>query len=71
MNDHDVNKAIDKITMHLTSAEALNVMHACRPGHPLNNPWQWRNARQYLDRGNLTTTERAYFERRAQEEALS
>jgi len=26
------------------SAESLNVLHACRTGHPLNNPQQWRNA---------------------------
>jgi len=26
------------------SAEGLNMLHACRPGHPLANPFQWRNA---------------------------
>ena len=26
------------------SAESLNTLHACRAGHPLNNPRQWRNA---------------------------
>ena len=26
------------------SAESLNALHACRSGHPLNNPHQWRNA---------------------------
>ncbi len=26
------------------SAESLNALHACRPGHTLNNPQQWRNA---------------------------
>lgn len=22
----------------------LNALHACRPRHPLNHAWQWRNA---------------------------
>ena len=26
------------------SAEGLNYLHACRPGHPLNNRHQWVNA---------------------------
>lgn len=25
-------------------AEVLNAFHACRPNHPLNNEFQWRNA---------------------------
>ena len=27
-----------------TNPEMLNALHACRPAHPLNNKFQWRNA---------------------------
>lgn len=35
---------IDQITAQTTKPEVLNALHACRPGHPLNNKFQWRNA---------------------------
>lgn len=35
---------IDRICALTTNPEVLNAFHACQPGHPLNNAWQWRNA---------------------------
>ena len=35
---------IDQICLGAKSAEFLNALHACRDGHPLNGPYQWRNA---------------------------
>lgn len=46
----EINAALDKITPHIKSAEGKNYIHACRPGHPLNNPHQWQNAWQYIER---------------------
>lgn len=45
MNARDINERLDRISLELTSAEALNTLHACRPGHPLGrgNDWRWRN----------------------------
>lgn len=37
------DKRLDEIAEHLSSADKLNYLHACRSGHPLNNPYQWRN----------------------------
>ena len=35
---------IDQICRMTNKPEVLNALHACRPGHPLNNSNQWRNA---------------------------
>ncbi len=35
---------LDRICSQITEADTLNALHACRPGHPLNNKFQWRNA---------------------------
>jgi hypothetical protein len=47
---------LDRICSQTTNPETLNALHACRPGHPLNNPFQWRNA--YA----LATQRQGYFE---------
>ena len=35
---------IDQICGQTTNPQMLNALHACRPNHPLNHPYQWRNA---------------------------
>ena len=35
---------IDQICQMTTNPETLNALHACRPGHSLNNRYQWRDA---------------------------
>ncbi len=35
---------IETICRMTTRPEVLNALHACRHNHPLNNPFQWRNA---------------------------
>lgn len=35
---------IDDICQMTTRVSTLNALHACREGHPWNNPKQWYNA---------------------------
>ena len=35
---------LDRICSQTTNPQMLNALHACRPNHPLNNKFQWRNA---------------------------
>lgn len=35
---------IDKICSLTNKPSVLNALHACRLGHPMNSPTQWRNA---------------------------
>jgi hypothetical protein len=35
---------LDQICNMTKSPTMLNALHACRPGHPLNNKFQWRDA---------------------------
>jgi hypothetical protein len=35
---------LDSICEQTISPTMRNALHACRPGHPLNSEWQWRNA---------------------------
>lgn len=35
---------LDQICQMTTSPDLLNALHACRENHPLNGPYQWRNA---------------------------
>lgn len=43
---NEIDQRLDSIAAHIKSAECLNAIHACRPGHPLgrDNPFKWRNA---------------------------
>jgi hypothetical protein len=45
-NETEINRRLDRIAQNITSAEVLNAVHACRPGHPLgrNNEMRWLNA---------------------------
>lgn len=43
---NEISRRIDAIISSRArwTAEQLNTLHACRPGHPLGNTMQWRNA---------------------------
>jgi hypothetical protein len=41
MNNQDL---INQLCACVDAPSVLNALHACPPGHPLNNAWQWRNA---------------------------
>jgi hypothetical protein len=35
---------LDRICSLTNNPQMLNALHACRPNHPLNNRYQWRDA---------------------------
>lgn len=44
----DDDKALDAICSEVLRANVRNALHACRQNHPLNGPYQWRNAHALL-----------------------
>lgn len=70
----DTATALNVLCASGVSAETKNTLHACRAGHPWNNPSQWRNAHFVMSGRILVGEEHEAFrviERMAQTERLA
>jgi len=71
----DINEHLDGIAGKMDSTGNLNVLHACRPGHPLGrgNDWRWRNLYLVTDliRVPLSPTQRVWLKAMADAEELA
>lgn len=56
----------------LAKGRTLNALHACRPNHPNNNSWQWRNAYALACQDfGITLEAIAWLRCQAEQEALN